>query len=366
MTDEFVLVSAQETYMESAGSVYTSSFLKWKGIYNKNPIARSLVDAIADAVCASWRTYGKEGRTMATILDSMRGNGKQSFKLIVHNMVKTALIGGDSYAEMVYEDGKLANLKILPSDLVGQHVTDGTIVSYEFRGANTRKIVPEKIFHLAFDPVGATTHGESIFLALNDLFQHYETLMQTGSDIFETYTKPLRIFYVNTDSRTEVQKISASVKDINRTTTGDLFIPKGQIDKVERLGIPAGSTLDPAHWKKQLNADMFMGTRVAENILGIGTQNSEESARMQFAGFRQLIRWLQTWLSESLRWQVFYTEYPQDTPTIKWSFATEAQEEEYERNSRTLAMLSGLDIRPEYKQLIVDKILLRMELIPND
>jgi len=48
------------------------------------------------------------------LLDTIKGNGLDTFNTILENMIRTYYIGGDSFAEIIRDDeGNLINLKSL-------------------------------------------------------------------------------------------------------------------------------------------------------------------------------------------------------------------------------------------------------------
>ena len=53
---QYTIFPAKETYIEEGS--YTSNFLKWKGFVDRNPILDAMINARADAVTASWKTFG--------------------------------------------------------------------------------------------------------------------------------------------------------------------------------------------------------------------------------------------------------------------------------------------------------------------
>src|SRR3990167_10830611 len=80
---------------------YTPEFLKYKGYYNRIPPFRSAINAISDAVTASWECKGTNGAEMAKIINNFNGNGKESFKMMMNNCHKVFTLCGDAYFEIV-------------------------------------------------------------------------------------------------------------------------------------------------------------------------------------------------------------------------------------------------------------------------
>ena len=93
-----------------------TNYSQWLGYYKKIPELASVIDAKA-----TW-TVGKgikadEITTM--LLDTIKGNGKDTFNTILENMIRTYNIGGDSYCEIVRDDeDNLINLKPLDPEVL--------------------------------------------------------------------------------------------------------------------------------------------------------------------------------------------------------------------------------------------------------
>ena len=101
-----------------------TDWTQYFGYYKKIPEVAGVIDAKA-----SW-TIGKgftadEITTM--LLDTIKGNGFDTFNTILENMERTKEIGGDSYAEIIRDDnGILINLKPLDPSVM-RHVAPSVI-----------------------------------------------------------------------------------------------------------------------------------------------------------------------------------------------------------------------------------------------
>lgn len=365
---KLLIPNAQETY-EKDGS-YVSQFLRYRGIVDNDGVLRAIVNANADAVTASWRTEGENAKTLAEIFDQYEGNGKETFKLLMNNAFKVAKIGGDYYGEIVYDsydgvEGEIpVNIVTLPSDNIRQNIKNGRIKNYENIQTGD-KYQPRSIFHLAYNPIGCMTHGNSIIAPIENLVRHRYELMEVASKVFERYVKPINVIYAKTDSTTEQEKIRSNWEAVNKAVSADLIVDSDSIEKIERIAIPQGGVLDPSTWHRVLMDQIIMSSRVPELALGTGSVNSEESAKMQFMGFRQMVRWDQKFLEENLKSQIINQIFPEKTPTIKWSFATEGQDERWNRMMETFSIVGASTADPELKNLLQTSILIDLGIIPN-
>src|SRR3972149_1830176 len=81
---------------------YTPNFLECKGFVDRSPVLASQIDSLVEAVVSSWKTFGPNAGTLAAKLDSIKGNGKQTFKQVTYSTIKTAIICGDAFLEVVH------------------------------------------------------------------------------------------------------------------------------------------------------------------------------------------------------------------------------------------------------------------------
>lgn len=349
---------------------YSSEFCKWMGFVEKIPLLGSILNANVDADVASWRCKGEHASEMADILDGMVGNGKENFPAIMKNMLMISKIGGDSYAEIIYEgndpkNGDIEDLKILNPDNIKQVVKNGVITKYAERdGGNSW--VPEGIFHLAFNRIGSAPHGRSMIEPMNNLLIHFMQVQDDMSRLFHRYIKPMNVFRFKTNSDVEINKWMTEFRHQASVSESDIGIPDDLVSTIDRVSLPQGSSLDPSQWHSTLINQFLMSSRVSENILGIGTQNSEESARMQMAGFAQLVRSDQKFAAWNCRQQIFTQQFPRNTPKIEFSFAIEPQEERFIRLRDTIPIINASGVSPELKNLLTQKVLIEMGVIEDD
>lgn len=349
---------------------YSSEFLKWMGYVQKIPLLGSILNANVDAVVASWRCKGEHASEMADILDRMVGNGKENYPAIMKNMLMISKIGGDSYAEIIYsgndpKEGDIEDLRILNPDNIKQNIKNGRIKSYEERDGDG-KWVPEGIFHLAYGRIGSAPHGRSTIEPMNNLLIHFMQVQDDMSRIFHRYIKPMNVFRFKTNSTAEISSWMGEFRKQMAVTESDIGIPDDLVSTIDRVSVPQGSSLDPGQWHNTLIHQFLMSNRVSENILGVSTQNSEESAKMSMSGFSQLVRSDQKFLAWNNRQQLFVQQYPNNTPKIEFSFAIEPQEERYNRLLNTLPIIANSNQSDELKRLLEQKVLIEMGIIEDD
>lgn len=357
---------------------YSTKYRFWKGYVDRHALLNTIFEARADSAFASWKTQGNEAATQAKILDNWNGTGKETFKSIIKNNSTIADVCGDSYGEIIIDDipdvadDVPANLITLDADSIQQEIKNGRIVKYfqtnnkSQTGKNEWK--PEEIMHFVTGRMGASTHGTSMLEPLQNILLHKEQLLLTGSKLFELYIQPMTLVPLKTDVTRDMTTFKNQWNTVNQTDTKVLFYSADMVEgEIKRVGVPEGSTLDPAKWVINiLDAEILKRFRTTEVLLGTATVNSEESARYQFTGFRQTVRSIQGTRAEELREQIFKLAYPEDPPKIKFSFATEAPEEEWNRNFTAAQFYAqGAQAGDPMSQLLYIKKLIEMGEIPN-
>lgn len=347
---------------------YMADFLKWKGYYDQIPILRSTINAVADATAASWDTKGKNADTMKAVLKNFDGNGKETFKTLMVNAIKTGMLCGDAYFEIVpNEDLGIENLVMLPSNNIRIIIKNGRIKRYEEVsapvGENAARWKPQEIFHYVNNPIGAMVHGTSDVEPLQNLLVYLKQVQTDLGDIMHNYSIPKEIVEVDTDDPTEMANLKSEYMSMKNRGYKIVFVPK---DAMKVSAFSAAIDLDPANWHRLIIEQILASMRVPDLALGTGTVNSEESARMKYSGFRQLVRMKQQLLEEQLERQLFPQIYPEDTPKIEFSFAAEPQEERFNRFMQAFSQINTSELNPEIKGLALIKLLQEAGVVPNE
>src|SRR3990167_3472411 len=88
-----------------------SNWSQYLGYYKTIPELRAAIDAKATWTVGKGFTADPE---TTLILDLIKGFGKDTFNTILENMIRTYLIGGDAFCEIIRDDeANLINLKPL-------------------------------------------------------------------------------------------------------------------------------------------------------------------------------------------------------------------------------------------------------------
>ena len=300
---------------DAAGSTSQNSYqnTNWEvqhGAYLAVSEFAGMIDRKAQYVVGKGYKINKifKGAT-AKVLDSIRGNGLDTFNLIMYNAVKVYTLGGDFYAEIVKNKrGVLRNLKPLNPSTVKVVASDkGIIKEYLVypQGQlepNPAKFKPEEIFHLAYNRMADQIHGQSVTDKLAPIIRMRREAMKDIRVVFHRYVKPLWIFAVDTDDESEITAFKGKIdKTIEKAE--NLVIPKGTVDKFTSLSIPQFSTLDPLPWLNLLQAELLKAEGCPGIVMGSG-QTKESESKMLYLGWQQVVEFNQMFLQEQIKAQL--------------------------------------------------------------
>ena len=296
----------------SEGIEWTNNYLRWKGYYQNVPEYRAVVDRKAIWVVGN----GFKPSNIATRfkLSKIRGNGKQTFNLILNNAIRVYSVGGDFFGEIIKEKftGRLVNIKPLPPETIKIIANaQGIITKYEqwmmVEGQKVKVMVnswdAKDILHLCWQPMDAEIHGNGTAQQCAEIMDMVTESMRDMRTVFHRYVKPLLITKVDTDDATEIANFKEKMdKAVNKGE--NLILPKDTVDTVERVSIPQYSTLDPLPWLQELEKRFLIAEGVPEVIMGIGRDTTEASAKILYLAWQQVVEFNQLFLEEQLEAQL--------------------------------------------------------------
>jgi hypothetical protein len=276
-------------------STYQCDFNKWHGIYRKIPEARSTID-----LWCKW-LIGKEikmDEKTKAITDRIKGNGLDTFRTILTNHKRVSKICGDSYLEIIKDKaGRIINLTFLnPGTIKVEADAHGMIKHYYQVSVNTstqQTIVlqdwnPEEIWHLSNDRIADEIHGIPELEKVYDIVRWKHQSMNDESVVFHRYVQPILDIYANTDDPVELASLKATY-DKSQMNFENRIIPKGAIEKVERVSVPQYSTLDPLPWLIFLRSYFTEASNVPDLIRGKSDEVSLAAGKLNYLGFKEKI-----------------------------------------------------------------------------
>lgn len=249
-------------------------------------------------------------------ISSWTGNGLDSANMIFYNAVRTYTTGGDFFAEIVRtKRGKITNLKPLNPSTVKVIANDkGIVTKYEIFPINTGgesqksseatiKIPKERMFHLAYNRIADQIHGQSLMDKLQPIIEMRRESMQDLRIVFHRYVKPLWVFSVDSDNEAEIKAFKDKV-DSTIEKAENLIVPKGTVDKIERISIPQFSSLDPIPWLKLLQKEFYKAEGVPGVVNGVGSDSTEAESKILYLAWQQIVEFNQQFLEEQIKLQL--------------------------------------------------------------
>lgn len=288
-----------------------TEWTKWLKYYKTFPEVSAIIDKIA--LWSVGKGYKLKGGFIRKIqnLMKMRGIGKDTFNILIYNMLRTSLIAGDSFAEIMRDSsGRLVNIKPLNPGVISI-ITDeyGMIKRYEqtARVGGEKKTIakfkPEEMFHLSMNRIADEAHGISTLEKIQDIIEMLKEAKSDQRVVFHRYVKPLMIFSVNEDDPTEVSKFKTKLDQMVELGE-NMVIPTNTVDKFERFAVPQFATLDPIPWMRYLTKNIIISEGVPEIILGNEDDATEAAAKILYLAFEQMIRFKQLVLEEQIKSQL--------------------------------------------------------------
>lgn len=282
-----------------------SKWAEWFGYYKKIPELKTAINTKA-----TWTVGGgyeaDEETTM--LLDTIKGNGKDSFNSILNNMIRVKTIGGDAYAEIIRDKaGILINLKPLdPSTIVIVSGFNGLIKRYEqtnkIRGRANKKYNTDEIFHLCKDRTADEMHGISVIPAVEWIILARNEAMADWKKVLHRNVQPLWIFHLDTDDTTEIGALKKKM-DTARADGENMYIPKGAVVP-ELVATATNASLNPLTWINQLNDYFFQAVNVPQIIIGNAKEFTDASGKIVYLSYEQNVKAEQLYMEEQILMQL--------------------------------------------------------------
>ena len=291
-----------------------TDYPQYLGYYTSIPELAAVIDAKA-----TW-TVGKgfkadEQTTM--LLDTIKGNGFDTFNTILENMARTKEIGGDSYAEIIRDDeGNLINLKPL-DPVVMVHVANkqGTIIRFEqnskVKGQPKQIFQPEEIFYLPRNRVADEIHGNTMTSRLAEIILMRNEAMTDWRRVMHRNVDPMIAYKLDTDDTTKIAAFKAKV-DAAKGKGENMYIPQGAVE-FEIISLAPNANLNPLAWIESLNNYFYQSAGVPQIILGGVGAITERAVSIAYLAFQQTIEEEQLFLEEQVLSQlnlVIELEFP--------------------------------------------------------
>lgn len=309
LSNSVIAYSIDSGYLEAADGKDETTYLcsnwpEYLGYYQNIPELQTAIDAKGIWTMGAGFT-ADEPTTL--LLDSIKGNGKDSFNSILLNMIRVYTIGGDSFAEIIRDkDGVLVNLKPLDPNSI-QIVQDGKgrIKRYE-QVDKTRKPMakfkPDEIFHLSRKRLADAIHGISVIPSVSWIINARNEAMNDWRIVLRRNVKPMRIWYLDTDDETQIASFKSKTDSANANTE-NIYVPKGTVE-TEIATVAPNATLNPMEWINQLNDYFFQCVNVPQIIVGNAKEFTDASGKIVYLSYEQSVKAEQLYIEEQVLGQL--------------------------------------------------------------
>ena len=282
--------------------------------YYKDPKTPEIT-AIIDGR-ATW-TIGKGFKADAEttlLLDTIIGIDKDTFNTILENMIRTMLIGGDSYAEIIRDDEEnLINLKPLTPRYI-KHIANkkGIIIRYEqWKNGVIHKFTPDKILHFMRNRVADEIHGMGIVEKLKLTLDMKNEAVADNRLISHRFAYPRWIYHLDTDDEKEIAAFKAKADSAN-VKGENIYVPKDVVVP-ELMAVAPNASLNLLPWIQYLDNQFYEQGGVPKIIMGGSGEFTEASAKIAYLAFQQSVEEDQLYIEEQVLSQlniVIELEFP--------------------------------------------------------
>jgi len=238
------------------------------------------------------------------LLDTIKGNGKDTFNTIIENMVCLSEIGEDSYSQIIRDDeNNLINLKPLNTARIKiMAAEDGLIDGYEYSGilkkSSPKKFKPEEIFHLSRNRRGDEIHGRSMVDILMPYIKAKAQMLLDYPKVMHSFICPQWKFKLKTDDPAEIAAYKK--KQDEATGTGANIYEPFDVSESELVSVSPNASLNPITWLQYIDAAFYKAAGVPQFIVGGGTGFTEASEKIAYLAWQQTIEKYQLFLEEQI------------------------------------------------------------------
>lgn len=313
---------------------------KWHGYYRKCPEYRAVIDKLA-----SW-TFGRGIKGNKKELDKLKkikGWGKDSPRGVLKNQWKTALICGDSFAEIIKDNqGRLTNLKPINPGIIAIVINEyGIIIKYELLGKEYKKLdefQPEEIFHLSNERIANEGHGIPFAESLENLIESRNEGLMDLRILYHRNIKPIQFFEVETDDEIKLNNIETTINNAY-SKSENVVIPSGVVREIKRSSTPQYGTLDSLSYIKFLVRQFVTSCGVPEVVMGWGAETTEASSKIIYLAFQQEIEDKQLYIQEMIEIQL--------NIKINLEFPASLEDDLKEDNKKDSGQLKEKNVNPK-------------------
>ena len=268
----------------------------------KTPEITAIIDGGADWTAGNGYLADEE-TTM--LLDTIKGNGFDTFNEFIENGERVLELGGNFYAEIIRDDeDNLINLKPL-NPAVMKHIgnSKGIITKFKQMSIDGKKVEqefePEEIFYLPRNRIADEIHGRGIAQKLKLIIDMKNEAMADQRKAIHWNVIPRWKFKLKTDDPAEIAAYKA--KQDAATGSGENIYEPFDVSESELISVPPNSTLNPMAWIEYLDNLFYEVGGVPKIIIGGTGGFTEQAVTITYLAFQQRIKKRQlTWEEQIL------------------------------------------------------------------
>ncbi len=304
-TKEAFSVDAQGTDGATGISEITwqdNFFSKAMGYYKdeKTPEITSVIDTGSNWVAGKGYTADEE-TTM--ILDTIKGNGFDTFNSLMENLERTKELGGNAYAEIIRDDEEnLINLKPLDPATMKHHASPKGVITHFTKTSKTntdnKRYTADKIFYIARNRIADEIHGTGIASKLKLIIDMKNEAMADQRIAMHLNVVPRWKFKLKTDNPAEITAYKAKM-DKATGLNQNIYEPF-DVSESELISVPPNSTLNPMAWIQYLDDLFYQVGGVPKIIIGGTGGFTEQAVTITYLAFQQNIEKRQLYWEEQI------------------------------------------------------------------
>ncbi len=266
----------------------------------KTPEITAIIDTGANWVWGKGFTADEE---TTLLLDTIRGNGFDTFNSIGENGERTKELGGNFYAEIVRdEDENLINLKPLDPAVMKHHASKNGIITHFTQVSKTgnppKVFKPEQIFYMPRNRIADEIHGNGIASKLKLIIDMKNEAMADQRTAMHLNVVPRWKFKLKTDDPTEIAAYKAKM-DSATGLNQNIYEPF-DVSESELIAVPPNSTLNPMAWIESLDDKFYQEGGVPKIIIGGTGGFTEQAVTITYLAYQQNIEKRQLYWEEQI------------------------------------------------------------------
>ena len=219
------------------------------------------------------------------LLDHIIGWGEDTFTSVMINLIKVKKFAGDSYAEIVRDEGTkiLTNIKPWNNGRV-KHIIDktGMIIGYDYLQVTGKfkRFMPNQVLHFCNDRIGDEIHGTGIYEVVKWALDAKHEAMADKRRMLHYST--IRVMEVEEDDKDRYANLKRDFAEaINKGHV--LLVPKGT-GGIQDFGAVSSEHIE---WTRYLENFVYQAIRVPR-VIATSENFTESGAKVGFLTFEPI------------------------------------------------------------------------------